>query len=265
MPKDTLLVVLTVAGSALWWWPLTIWPNLDLPLWFPLAFILPLIGLATALSGGRWLRFVIASAAGTFAGMCSGYTIWPPTNDEIPALPLAVAATLATILVSVVASLAARKVSVPNERIRVVWLALLCCTALGPIALALTPPLVAHRLSRNHRMAAERFESLKNAVERTRSESGDPARICDGQVLKQHYSGPPLSDEDWHRITGNYVKYDGYAFGIYCHEKDGYTIDAFPDRWRADGTLRFCTDESRKVGCDMEFNRSRYACIACSK
>ena len=30
MQKDALLVVLTVAGSALWWWPLPIWPNLDL-------------------------------------------------------------------------------------------------------------------------------------------------------------------------------------------------------------------------------------------
>jgi hypothetical protein len=176
---------------------------------------------------------------------------------------VAVAAMLATILVSVVASLIARKVSVSNERRRVVWLALLCCIAFGPIALALTPTLVAQRLVRNDRMAAERFESLKNAVERTRSESGDPARICDGQILKQHYSGPPFSEEDWHRITGNYVKQNGYAFGIYCHEKDGYTIDAFPDRARADGTLRFCTDESRKVGCGTEFNRSRYACIAC--
>jgi hypothetical protein len=265
MKEDSLLVVLTLAGSSLWWWPLTIWPNLDLPWWFPLAFILLLTGLATTLSGGRWLRFVVASAAGTLAGLCSGYTIWPPTYDEIPVLYLAVAATLATIVVSAVASLAARKVSVSNEKRRVVWTALLCCIVLGPILLALTPPLVAHRLSRNQRIAAERFESLKNAVERTRIDSGDPARICEGQVLKQHYSGPPFSEEDWRRITGNYVDQEGYAFGIYCREKDGYTIHAFPIRGKADGTLRFCTDESRKIGCDMEFNRSRYACIACSK
>jgi hypothetical protein len=265
MKEDALLVVLTVVGSAFWWWPLTIWPNLDLPLWFPLVFIFFLSGLAAALSGGRWLRFVVASAAGTFAGIYSGWTIWPPTYDEIPVLYLAAAATLATIVVSTVASLAARKVSVPDERRRVVWIALLCCIVLGPIILALTPPLVAHRLSHNQQIAAERFESLKNAVERTRSESGDPARICDGQILKQHYSGPPFSEEDWRRITGNYVDHEGYAFGIYCREKDGYMIDAFPVRGKADGTLRFCTDESRKIGCDMEFNRSRYACIVCSK
>jgi hypothetical protein len=264
MRKDVLLVVLTVTGSALWWWPLSIWPNLDLPWWFPLTFITLLSGLATALSGGRWLRFVVASAAGTFAGLCSGYAIWPPI-DEIPVLYVAVAAMLATILVSLVVGLAARKMVVSNDRSRVVWHALLCCVAFGPITLALTPPLVAYRVVRNHRVAAERFESLKNAVERTRSESGDPARICDGQVLKQHYSGPPFSEEDWHRITGNYVKQDGYVFGIYCHEQGGYTIASFPERNSADGTLRFCTDESRKVGCDMEFNRSRYACIACPK
>jgi len=83
MRRDTLLLALTVAGSALWWWPLTIWPSLDLPWWLPLAFIALLTGLATSLSGGRWLRFVLASAAGTFAGLCSGYAIWLPT-DEIP-------------------------------------------------------------------------------------------------------------------------------------------------------------------------------------
>lgn len=265
MGRDAFLLLLTVAGSALWWWPLSIWPNLDLPWWLPLAFITLLSGLATTLSGVRWLLFVVASAAGTFAGLCSGYAIWPPT-DEIPVLYVAAVATLATVLVSLVAGLAARKVSVSNERRRrVVWLALLCCIAFGPIALALTPPLVMYRVVRNHRVAAERFESLKNAVERTRSESGDPGRICDGQVLEQHYFGPPFSDEDWHRITGNYVKQDGYVFGIYCHEQGGYTIDAFPARESADGTLRFCTDESRKIGCNMEFNRSRYACIACPK
>src|ERR1700722_2081319 len=45
MQKDALLVVLTVAGSALWWWPLPIWPNLDLAWWFPLAFLTLLSGL----------------------------------------------------------------------------------------------------------------------------------------------------------------------------------------------------------------------------
>jgi len=175
-------------------------------------------------------------------------------------------ATLAATLVSLVAGLVGRKVSVWYEKRRhVLWGALLCCIAFGPLALALTPPLVASRVARNHQVAAERFESLKNAVEQTRAQSGDPGRVCDGQILKQHYSGPPFSEEDWHRITGNYVKQDGYVFGIYCHEKGGYTIDAFPARERADGTLRFCTDESRKVGCSMEFNRSRYACIACTK
>jgi hypothetical protein len=264
MQKDALLVVLTVAGSALWWWPLTIWPNLDLPWWFPLGFLTLLSGLATILSAGRWLRFVVASAAGTFAGFWSGYAIWPPTYDEVPVLDLAVAAMLATILLSLVAGLAARKMLVSKERRRVVWLALLCCVALGPIALALTPPLVAYRVGRNNRVAAERFESLKSAVEQTRSESDDPGIICDGKALKRHYSGPPFSETDWQYIAGNYVTQGGYVFGIYCHEKDGYTIDASPARERADGTRRFCTDESHKVGCGMEFNRSRYACIPCS-
>jgi hypothetical protein len=100
-------------------------------------------------------------------------------------------------------------------------------------------------------------------VERT-AETGGLDRICDGSNLRSNYSGPRFSDEDWQRITGNYVMQGGYAFGIYCREKDGYTIDAHPvDAWH--GTLRFCSDETRRAGCKVEWNRSRYACQPCLK
>jgi hypothetical protein len=250
------------------WWPVTIEPGLDLPLWLPLVFIAPLAGLAATLSGGRWLRFVVASSVGTFAGLCTGYAIWPPTDAIAGSYApfTVVVATLAVGLVSLVTSLVGRKVSVSNEKGRgVVRFALLCCVAVGPATLALTPPLVAHRLARNDRIAARRFGSLKSAVEQTMAEGAGPERICDGQVLKQHYSGPPFSEQDWRFIAGNYVTQDGYVFGIYCHEKGGYTIDAWPVSERVDGTRRFCTDESRVLSCAMEWNRSRYACVACTK
>jgi hypothetical protein len=268
MRRNAFLLVLTVIGSALLWWPVTIEPNLDLPFWLPLLFIALLTGLAAALSGGRWPLFVVASTVGTFAGVCGGFAIWT-SSDPIAGsyAPYGVAmATLATVLVSLIAALAGLKVSLSNEnRRRAAWLVLLFCAGFGPAALAVTPPLVAYRIARNDRVAAERFESLKNAVERTMAEAGDPERICDGQVVKQHYSGPPFSEKDWHFISGNYVKQGGYVFGIYCREKGGYTIDAFPARQKSDGTRRFCTDESRRMGCGMEWNRSRNACIACTK
>ena len=46
-------------------------------------------------------------------------------------------------------------------------------------------------------------------------------------------------------------------FMVYCREKGGYTINALPARGKADGTRRFCIDESGRIGCGMEWNRSR--------
>lgn len=206
-------------------------PNLDLPWWLPIAPIdmieicwLPLLmialmtGFAAALSGGRWLLFMIGSSVCTFVGLCSGFAISLPT-DPIAAsfVPYIVAVeTMVAIPVSLIAALAGRKLPVSNERgRRAIWIAFACCAGLGPLALALTPPLVAHRVARNDRLATERFKSLKIAVEKMRAESADPGHICDGQALKRNYSGPPFSDQDWSFIAGNYVQEDGYAYGIW--------------------------------------------------
>jgi len=262
------LVVLSVVASALFWWPLCIQTNLDVPRSIPLVLIALRTGLATALSRKHWPRFVFASSIGTFAGLFGGYAIWPnPDGIAASYEPFVVLVmTVEAAFTSLLAGLVARKVSVQNEnRQHPLWVPLLCCAAFGPIALALTPPLVASRVARNDRLAAERFAGLKNAVETTWAGSGDRSAICDGEVLKEHYAGPPFSGQDWHYFVGNYVKADGYVFGIYCHEQRGYTIDAFPGREKGEGTRRFCTDESGRVGCEMTWNRSRYACIPCSK
>ncbi len=270
MTKDTLCLLLAMIGSALCWWPVIIEPNLNFPWWLPLALIALWTSLAASLSVGSWQRFLVAAAVGTFAGVWSGYAIWWPP-DGIPAYVQSVQSiivldTLAAVLVSLVAGLAGRKILVSNENCRrTVWVASACCIAFGPVALGLTPSLVARRVKRNDQFAAERFEALKNAVERTLTEAVNPGRICDGVALKQHYSGPPFSEENWRRLTANYVRQDGYFFRVYCHEKAGYTIAARPARGKADGTLRFCTDESRKIGCGLEWNLSRNACISCAK
>jgi hypothetical protein len=139
------------------------------------------------------------------------------------------------------------------------------CVAFGPVALALTPPLVAHRIAVNDKLAAERFALLEKAVQQTASDRRNDGSVCDGSALGRNYSGPLFSAEDWHRITGNYVKQDGYVFMVYCREQGGYTIDAMPSRDKGDGTRHFCTDESGAIGCSMTFNRSRHACTPCAR
>ena len=216
------------------------------------------------------MRFVIAAIAGAFVGMCTALRLFPSSDGIANSYaPIFIGiATLAVAFVTLLAGLVGRRmaVSIKNHE-RLAWIGLMCCVACGPVALALTPPWVAHRIVHNERLAAQRFTSLKAAVERTFTQDAGPARICDGRILMRHYSGPPFSDEDWQRITGNYVKQHGYVFMVYCSEKGGYgyTIDAWPARGKADGTRRFCTDESGRIGCAMEWNRSRKACIPCSK
>src|SRR5450631_4104131 len=112
MRRNTLLVVLTVAGAALCWWPVIIEPSLDLPWWLPLVSIALLTCLATTLSFEHWLRFVVASSAGAFAGICVGFLIWWPSDPiAAPYLSLVVpVATLMAALVSLVAGLIVRQI-----------------------------------------------------------------------------------------------------------------------------------------------------------
>jgi hydrogenase/urease accessory protein HupE len=173
--RDTLLVSLTVTGSTLCWWLVIMEPNLRFPWWLPLTLIALGTALATAVSKRSWPHFVVVSVVGAFAGLCSGFAIWWPTDRLVPVPYLVFAATLAVTAVSLIAALAVRKVSLSDEKLRrAVGLVLVCCAAFGPVAVAVTPPLVAYRVARNDRAAAERFASLKNAVERTVAEGGDP-------------------------------------------------------------------------------------------
>lgn len=244
-------------------------PRLDLlPWWLPVLCAALCTAFATVLSPNRWPVFLFASGLGAMGGLCLGAVIWFP-SDGIAAsyLPIVIAIlTVVAILASSVAALVARNVVIsPGTNHTALWVALLTAVAFGPVALALTPPLVARRITRNDRLATERFASLKNAVERTAAEAGGRSGICDGSALREHYVGPSFSDEDCRRITDNYVKQDGYIFMVYCHESHGYTIDVRPDRQRGDGTLQLCTDESRKAGCRVEWNRSRNARLPCVK
>ena len=263
MSRNTLLVVLTATGSALCWWPVIMQPNLDLTLWwFPLALVALGTALSTTLSDEGWLQFMIASIVGSFAGICCGFWIWWPTDGiEASYVPLVVGeAMLSVVLVAVVSLLAGLILrSWPawmEKRRQAIWLLFLCGVALGPVTVALTPPLVAFRIARNDRLAAERIQSLNHAVEQTIAEADGPARICDGQALRQHYSGPPLRETDWRYLAANSVKEDGYFFWINCHDKNGYSIDAQPAREKGDGTRHFYAGKWGVAGCGIREDRA---------
>lgn len=264
MNRNALLIVLTMTGSALCWWPTIIEPGLGLSAWLPVVLVALMTGLSTTVSNGSWLGFPIAATVGTFAGLCGGFVLFPSTDGIANSYaPIGVVVgTLAAVLVSLVASVVAKRVPLPNENHRhVLWVALVCCVAFGPVALALTPPLVAHRIARNDRLAGERFDSLRSAVGQTVAEGGGPGRSCDGQALRRHYSGPPFSEKDWQLITKHYVKQDGYYFLVGCGEQGRYSIHGIPWGGKADGTRQFCADQSGKVGCSWEFRSDRWLCV----
>jgi hypothetical protein len=252
-----------MTGSALCWWPTFIEPSLGLSPRLPLALVALMTCLSATLSNGNWLGLPIAATVGTFAGLSSGVVLFP-TSDGIAnsyAPIVVVVGTLIVLLVSLVAGVIATRVPLLNENYRrVLWVALVCCVAFGPVALALTPPLAAHRIARNDRLAGERFNSLRNAVDQTVAEAGDTRRSCDGQALRLHYSGPPFSEKDWQLITENYVKQDGYYFIVDCREQGKYSIHAIPWRGKADGTRQFCADQAGKVGCSWEWRSDRWLC-----
>jgi hypothetical protein len=120
-------------------------------------------------------------------------------------------------------------------------------------------------VARNEQLAAERFIALQEAVARTVFAALNPAELCDGSVLARNYTGPAFTDDDLRRVTGNYVRQGGYSFVVFCREQDGYIIHAEPYRERQDGNKRFCSDQSGKIACGMEWNGSRYLCVPCSR
>jgi hypothetical protein len=272
MRRDAPLIFVVVAASSVCWWPVIIEPTLDLAWWVPLIVVALCSGLATILSGGRWLLFAVVSAAATLVGLLAGFTIWPLEDGIAQSYSgiAAVAATLAVFFISLVTGLLCTRVPISNEQLRrVIWLAFLCVAAFGPAALAVRPSIVGHRLARNEYLAFARVSSLHDAVERTRTEPGNPDRVCEGGVLQKNYFGPPFTERDWHYIAGNFVTEDGYAIGITidCSQSRHYLISAIPKRGKSDGTRRFCVDESGQVGCGPEWDLAgkRNVCALCPR
>ena len=148
MQRNTLLIVMVAAGSAMCWWPKIIPPNLDLPGWkTPLILIALITSLGTALSdeGARWL--MIASVLGGVAGIFCGFRLWWPT-DAIDAslVPFGIGlSALTSIPVSVIAvgaGVALRESKIVTNNRRLIWCAFFTCFAFAPTVVALTPRLV---------------------------------------------------------------------------------------------------------------------------
>ena len=151
MQRNTLLILMVAAGSALCWWPVAIQPNLGLPFWkTPLILIALITGLATALSDEGWRWLMIASVLGGFAGICCGYRFWWPT-DRVDAsyapfiISLGTLASIPVSVIAVVAGLALRDSKIATKNRGLIWGVFLACFAFAPTVVALTPLLMTLR------------------------------------------------------------------------------------------------------------------------
>jgi hypothetical protein len=151
MQKNTLLIVMVAAGSAMCWWPKIIPPNLDLPGWkTPLILIALVTGLATALSSEGWRWLLIASLLGGCGGIFCGFWLWWPA-DGIDAgfVPFAIGfETLTSIpvsMISVFAGVMLRDSKIATKYRPLLWGAFLVCFAFAPTVVALTPLSITRR------------------------------------------------------------------------------------------------------------------------
>jgi hypothetical protein len=255
MTRDRGLIALTAVGSAWCWWPLIREPSLEFSPWIPVGVVALICALSTILANGRWLRSVVASTGGSFLGMWAGLLIWPSDDalrNAYALIPIMVG-TAAVLVASLFAAQIGRAVSATEwNRRAALWVALLGCVAFGPVMMAVTPPLVARRMARNDRLAADRLAAMKIAIEATRAGADGSRQRCDLQALSHRYSGPPFSESDWLRVLGgNAVKEDGYISMMNCPGNGTYKINAYPDRIKGDGTRRFCADDSGKTAVGM--------------
>jgi hypothetical protein len=254
MTRNGVLLVLTFLGSAVCWWPAIIEPGLDFPWWILFVTVGLIAGFSTWLCGAQtWPGFVAAAAGGSFAGLLSGFALWPLLDGiaqsyaGIAIVLGTVAAGLAAVICGLASSFAARSWPFTNGAARrVLWVVLGLCLAVGPTLMAITKPLVNRRMARYESIAAMRFASLKQALQQTKAESGGTGNVCDRQSVQKHYSGLPFTLDGWSRIYGNYVEEDHYVYAITCHEEGRYLLEARPKmpRGYGYGERLFCADES---------------------
>jgi hypothetical protein len=260
MTRNGILLLLAFVGSAVCWWPAIIEPSLDFPRWILFVLVAFIAGASILLCGGHgWLEFVAAAAAGSFAGLLSGFLLWPSSDGIVNSYALVAVvigtatAAGAALICGLLAFLARRRWPLSSGTAQcAAWVLLGICLAFGPTLLAVTKPLVERRVAHNESSAALRFASLQKALQQTRADKGPVDSICDGRSLRMHYSGPPFTSEDWSRIAGNFVEEDKYVYGISCFPQGKYLLEARPKMQKVYGygNRIFCADESGEVACD---------------
>jgi hypothetical protein len=270
MKRETVtLALLTFVGSAICWLPIIIFPRLEISWWYPFSTIALSACLAGMLRPNLWGLFIVSSSLGTFFGEGVGYMfLWPPA-DGITATYTPFEVLLATLLVAVATTLSAflgsRIPATAKPPKIAAWALVVLPAVFWLAALAATPSLAQRRIVRNQHFAEQRLFSLFNAAEATMVTPSTSARLCDGSVLRRNYTGRPFSDNDWTRITGNYVLQDRYMFMFYCQEKERFTIHAMPKEFWQDGNRYLCIDQSGQLGCGMESSALGHRCLPCPK
>ena len=90
-----------------------------------------------------------ASILGVFAGICCGFKLWWPTdNNDASYVPFTMGLTLVSIPVSVIAvaaGVALRESKIAQKNRRLLWCAFLSSFAFAPTVVALTPLLLTRR------------------------------------------------------------------------------------------------------------------------
>jgi hypothetical protein len=257
--KGAALIVIVAFTSLICLWPVILEPTLDLPWWISIAIVALTSALATVLCAGRWFLFAALSATCTLVGSLACSWIWPLQDGISQSYAGLVALVAAAVIL--VASLAASALAllIPalnKKQLRAAWISLLCVASVSPVALALRPSIVARRVARNESLTFKRVSALKDSIDRVQAEGNQPSRACDGNVLKQHYTGPPFTHQDWQYVTGNFVTEDGYAIGITinCAQPRKYIVTAMPKRGISDGTHGFCADRSFTRNCAPQYD-----------
>ena len=250
---------LMLLASAVAWWPTL---TLDVLVWIPFGCVALCMCLLMALVPSGWPLLTLASGIGTFGGLLFGSVMWPPADPIAGGYVPIVAAVLALLmmLIGCLAGVILRRRLISNTTWRrTAWVAILASVAFGLVSLAFEFILIQRRIDRNEQLAEERLTALKDAMDRA-VEAHGVSSIRAGALLDPHYFGPPFRDMNWEGA----VTQDGYRFFIGARS-GGYAISAVPVRKRLDGTRQFCTDELGTMGCHVEWNGSRTACLPCSK
>lgn len=112
--------------------------------------------------------------------------------------------------------------------------------------IASMPHIVRQRLAHNDALAGQRARALYQAAKACLNSNED---CCNGENIKAHYQGPAFRDPQWARVTGVFVKEQGYFFIVYCEKvsSPGILVQADPVTPGETGTRSISIDTRGNV------------------